>query len=199
MGGDHARKLRTCQGRRQLPAPDPAGPRLAAAVDALDELAQDVRRDLGESMLQRRRRAVPLPRATTASLQALKFYADGAEAWSQNSWEEARTLWTRAVELDSGFAWANASVGLATGWLLGPDSARPTDGWHDRRVGSGGSIPWVRRFARPGRHRPSRYRDPRSRCRRRHVDRPEPSPLRLCAAVRRRASRDAGRSANCRR
>jgi len=88
-------------------------------LGVLDGLATIVRHDLGESRRQIRQRDVPLPLATTSSLEALKAYADGAVAWDHSRWEEARSLWSRAVELDSGFAWANASVGLAADWLDG--------------------------------------------------------------------------------
>jgi tetratricopeptide (TPR) repeat protein len=93
-------------------------------LQVLGELATSVRHDLGESLRQIRQRAVPLPLATTSSLEALKLYADGAVAWTQSRWQEAQSLWTRAVELDSGFAWANASLGLAAEWLGSADESQ---------------------------------------------------------------------------
>lgn len=86
-------------------------------LSELDKLATNVRRDLGESLRKIHQRKVPLPKATTSSLEALKLYSDASNTWSQGNWQEAQALWTRAVELDSGFAWANASLGLAAGWL----------------------------------------------------------------------------------
>jgi serine/threonine-protein kinase len=97
----------------------------------LDELATGVRRDLGESLRQIRQRAVPLSLATTSSLEALRLYDRGSVAWSRSLWQEARSIWTRAVELDSGFAWANASLGLATAWLEGAQAAQP---YYDRAL-----------------------------------------------------------------
>ena len=93
-------------------------------LDALNELAISVRRDLGETMARILQRRLPLPKATTPSLEALKIYTDGAIAWSASQWKEAQTLWTRAVELDSGFAWANASLGLSVEWLESPQAAQ---------------------------------------------------------------------------
>ena len=93
-------------------------------LDALNELAISVRRDLGETMAKILQRRLPLPKATTFSLEALKIYTDGAFAWSASQWREAQTLWTRALELDSGFAWANACLGLATEWLDTPKEAQ---------------------------------------------------------------------------
>ena len=93
-------------------------------LQALDELATTVRRDLGETLGQILQRKVPLARATTTSLEALKLYTDGAVTWGQGGWQEAQALWTRAVELDSGFAWANASLGLAAAWLETEEAAQ---------------------------------------------------------------------------
>lgn len=101
-------------------------------LDALDELATRVRRDLGESLLRIRGRAVPLARATTPSIEALKAFTDGSAAWSQGRWQEARTLWSRALELDPGFAWASASLGLAAQWL--DDSAGAEEEHFDRAL-----------------------------------------------------------------
>lgn len=84
---------------------------------ALNELATSVRRDLGETMGQILQRRMPLAKATTPSLEALKAYTDGSYTWSRGQYEEAQALWSRAVELDSGFAWANASLGLAADWF----------------------------------------------------------------------------------
>lgn len=93
-------------------------------LQALDELAKTVRRDLGESLRQILLRKVSLAKATTSSLEALKFYSDGTFAWSLGRYQEAQTLWTHAVELDSGFAWANASLGLAVSWLDSKEAAQ---------------------------------------------------------------------------
>jgi len=81
-------------------------------LQELDKLATSVRRDLGESLNQVVGRRVRLPKATTPSLEALKLFSEGSTAWSKGQWEEAQALWTHAVDLDSGFAWANASLGL---------------------------------------------------------------------------------------
>ena len=92
-------------------------------LDALNDLAINVRRDLGETMAKMLQRRLPLAKATTPSLDALKIYTDGAFAWGSSQWREAQNLWARAVELDSGFAWANACLGLAAEWLGSPEEA----------------------------------------------------------------------------
>jgi serine/threonine-protein kinase len=91
----------------------------ADVLAAVDELARRLRSSLGESLRAIRQRSVPLPLATTSSLEALKRFADGSAAWSDSRWAEARSHWVQAVTLDSSFAWANASLGLAADWIDG--------------------------------------------------------------------------------
>ena len=97
----------------------------ASVLGGVDDLARRLRANLGESLSAIRERSVPLPLATTSSLEALKNHADGSAAWSQSRWKEARSLWREAVALDSTFAWAHASLGLAADWLDGLGSGGP--------------------------------------------------------------------------
>lgn len=96
-----------------------------SVLPALDELSRELREELGESLAMISENSVPLPQATTPSLEALKRYADGSALWGAARYEEARTLWQEAVALDSLFAWAHASLGLAAGWLEGPGAGAP--------------------------------------------------------------------------
>ncbi len=80
-------------------------------LDALDVIAGDVRRDLGESLYQIHRSDRPLPEVTTSSLTALKQYADGSALWHQGKFKEARTLLRAAVQSDPDFAMAHAALG----------------------------------------------------------------------------------------
>jgi serine/threonine protein kinase/Tfp pilus assembly protein PilF len=77
-------------------------------LDALDELGSRLRRELGESLAKVSRQKVPLPRATTSSLEALKFYTEGKLA----SWNTALMLLQQAIDLDPDFALAHAELGL---------------------------------------------------------------------------------------
>jgi tetratricopeptide (TPR) repeat protein len=86
-------------------------------LQALDELARKLRRDLGESVLSVIRRGVPLPLATTASLDALKKFADGQRAFDAGGWREAKELWLAALALDSSFALAHAALGGLFYWV----------------------------------------------------------------------------------
>ncbi len=81
-------------------------------LDALEVIAADVRRDLGESLYQIQRADRPLPEVTTSSLTALKQYADGTALWHQGKFAEAGTLLRSAVETDPNFAMAHAALGL---------------------------------------------------------------------------------------
>lgn len=80
-------------------------------LDALDVIAADIRRDLGESLYQIHRADRPLPEVTTSSLTALKQYADSTALWHQGKFPEAITLMRAAVQSDPDFAMAHAALG----------------------------------------------------------------------------------------
>jgi DNA-binding winged helix-turn-helix (wHTH) protein/tetratricopeptide (TPR) repeat protein len=82
-------------------------------LDALDVIAADIRRDLGESLYQIHKNTQPLPEVTTASLPALKEYADATSLWRQAKYQDAVTLFRAAVEADPDFAMAHAALGNA--------------------------------------------------------------------------------------
>ncbi len=76
---------------------------------AIDDVAAMVRRDLGDSDSDIAA-AVPLPRATTPSLEALRLLAGGRRAFARSLYNDARTLYDGAIALDSGFAAAHAGL-----------------------------------------------------------------------------------------
>ena len=78
-------------------------------LPAIDELARQMRRDLGDSRTDVAA-AIPLPRATTASLEALRLYASANAAFNRATYSDARALYTNAIALDSGFAAAFAGL-----------------------------------------------------------------------------------------
>jgi tetratricopeptide (TPR) repeat protein len=86
-------------------------------IDALDRLLTRVRRTLGESRRDVARGRAPLPRVTTASLEALRSYDDAWRAWTRGDYPEATELWRRAVDLDTGFAMAYGALGAAAYYL----------------------------------------------------------------------------------
>jgi serine/threonine protein kinase/tetratricopeptide (TPR) repeat protein len=75
---------------------------------ALDVLAEKVRHELGESLNRISNERVPLLRATTASLEALKSFTEARLA----SDDAAIGLLKHAVELDPDFALAQADLGF---------------------------------------------------------------------------------------
>ncbi len=77
-------------------------------LSALDDLAKKVRLGLGESLSRISQQRLPLPRATTSSLEALKFYTEGRFA----SGNTAYKLLQQAIELDPDFALAHAELGM---------------------------------------------------------------------------------------
>jgi len=84
-----------------------AAARAEELVTAVERVAAWVRRRLGDT---RWGEAASLPLVTTSSLPALRAYADGQAAFFRSDWPTARQLLERAVELDTGFAMAQAML-----------------------------------------------------------------------------------------
>ena len=86
------------------------GTRQGRRVPALDELATRVRRNLGESLNSVSAQKVALPRATTASLEALRLYA---ESLRTDDSDVRREQLRQATTVDPEFAMAHAALGHA--------------------------------------------------------------------------------------
>jgi tetratricopeptide (TPR) repeat protein len=82
-------------------------------VDALYSAADDLRKKLGEDLASIKKLDVPRNEATTPSLDAFRFYALGQSQASQANFAQSIAFYKRAVELDSNFAMAYASLGVA--------------------------------------------------------------------------------------
>ena len=80
-------------------------------LEAVDELAAALRKDLGES-LQRISESKPLAAATTPSLEALKQYSLGLEKDRAADVQEAKTYYENALAIDPSFTMARASLGV---------------------------------------------------------------------------------------
>jgi serine/threonine protein kinase/tetratricopeptide (TPR) repeat protein len=81
-------------------------------LSALNELASNIRGQLGESLRSVKTHDAPLEAATTTSLDALKSYSMGREALIKRGDNAgAIILFQRAVGLDPNFAMAHASLG----------------------------------------------------------------------------------------
>ncbi|MEP6491900.1 MAG: BTAD domain-containing putative transcriptional regulator [bacterium] len=96
--------------------------RRADVLDAIDRLGREVRRKLGESSRSINASTVALPLVTTASLDALKKFAEGSRAFRAARPDDARVLWTQAVTIDSSFAIAYANLGMLNYWNNMPTS-----------------------------------------------------------------------------
>jgi DNA-binding winged helix-turn-helix (wHTH) protein/tetratricopeptide (TPR) repeat protein len=82
-------------------------------LDALDAISGHIRADLGESLYQIHEASRPLPQVTTASLTALKEYADGNQLWRRGKFDDAVAQFQAAAAADPGFAMAHAALGNA--------------------------------------------------------------------------------------
>jgi len=90
--------------------------RRAEVIEAVDDLVRRLRHDIGESADAIARHDLPLPQATTRSLEALRKYANGRAAWAAGQHTPARELYLEAVALDSDFALAHAALGFYYYW-----------------------------------------------------------------------------------
>lgn len=94
-------------------------------LNAVTELASDMRGKLGESLSSVRRYNTPLAAATTPSLAALRCYTQGIQVQnSQFDYKESISWFQKAIELDPNFAMAYWSAGEAYGDLGETDSAK---------------------------------------------------------------------------
>jgi hypothetical protein len=85
-------------------------------LDALDELAREIRKSLGESLKEINSESIDLPKATTISLEALKYFADGQKAIESSQNDEAQMLLENAIKLDPDFALAHMALGSLFYW-----------------------------------------------------------------------------------
>ena len=80
---------------------------------SLGEAASRLRSKMGESLASVQKFDRPLLQATTSSLEALKSYSDGKQAFERSGDEASIPFFQRAVDLDPDFAVAHAYLGLA--------------------------------------------------------------------------------------
>jgi tetratricopeptide (TPR) repeat protein len=92
-------------------------------LGALDKLATAVRGRLGESLASISQKSLPLPLATTASLDALKLYADGMKRSAGANADTGTELLRQAVVIDANFAMAHAELGRRY-YLMGTHAMR---------------------------------------------------------------------------
>jgi DNA-binding winged helix-turn-helix (wHTH) protein/tetratricopeptide (TPR) repeat protein len=90
-------------------------------LPALDSLAKSIRQKLGESLSAIKQQGLPLPKATTSSLEALTTFADG-QRLAQTNRQAAIELVEQAVAKDPDFAMAHAYLGAR--YYAGNDTTR---------------------------------------------------------------------------
>ena len=82
-------------------------------LDALGNLAGEMRGKLGESLGTVKKFDTPLEKATTGSLEALQAYSLGRREMATTKWEAAVPFFQRAIQLDPNFAMAYSRLGMA--------------------------------------------------------------------------------------
>ncbi len=113
VGGEYLVTLEAtdCNSGKRLATAKAQASTKAKVLEALDTVADHVRRSLGESAKSLNSYDVPIHQATTASLEALQAYSAGAtlnELGKDQS--ESLPLFQRAVELDPSFAMAYGQI-----------------------------------------------------------------------------------------
>lgn len=89
-------------------------------LPAIDEIAARMRRSLGESLASIQKFDIPLERATTPSLEALKAFSAADRVTDTSGYAASIPLFKRAIELDPGFALAHSTLGIGY-WTLRED------------------------------------------------------------------------------
>jgi DNA-binding SARP family transcriptional activator/tetratricopeptide (TPR) repeat protein len=95
----------------------------AQRVDDLTDQVAAVTRRMLRDLGSEAKPVDSLPSVTTPSFEALRLFALGEAAWNRRNWEAALGYWRRALDLDSTFAMAHASLGL---YNVFPANDRPT-------------------------------------------------------------------------
>jgi class 3 adenylate cyclase/tetratricopeptide (TPR) repeat protein len=84
---------------------------LDGILKKLDQLSKKTRRNLGESRFEIYGQSKPLSKVTTSSLDALKEFSLGVENHTNLDFEQAKIHYENAIQLDSNFTSAKASLG----------------------------------------------------------------------------------------
>jgi serine/threonine protein kinase/Flp pilus assembly protein TadD len=104
-------KAVNCQSGDTLAQAQVTAPAKEQVLDALGEVAAKLRSELGESLATVQKFDVPLPQATTPSLEALKAFSVGNKAAREKGSPAALPYYHRAIELDPNFAMAYRAMG----------------------------------------------------------------------------------------
>ncbi|UNK58578.1 putative peptide modification system cyclase [Pseudoxanthomonas daejeonensis] len=86
------------------------GAGLDSVLTSIDGVTSLLRSKLGEGQIELATNSKPLPQVSTRSLDALRAYALGQEAYGKGEYEQARGFYGRAISLDPEFALAHLGV-----------------------------------------------------------------------------------------
>ena len=106
-------RARNCHTGNILDEDQAVADRREDVLNALSQIARRFRTRAGESLATVEKHSTPLAEATTSSLEALKAYSTGIKVVVSSGPAAAIPFFRRAVEIDPGFAMAQASLGIA--------------------------------------------------------------------------------------
>jgi eukaryotic-like serine/threonine-protein kinase len=114
LGSDYVVGLKAvnCQNGQTLAQEQTSAASKEKVLDIVGEAASRLRGELGESLAIVQRFDVPLAEATTSSLEALKAYSMGAQAFRENGPAAALPFAQRAIGIDPNFAMAYDEAGM---------------------------------------------------------------------------------------
>jgi serine/threonine protein kinase/tetratricopeptide (TPR) repeat protein len=113
LGSEYVLGLKAvnCQNGDTLAQEQVTAPSKEKVLDALGDAASKLRGEMGESLATVQKFDVPLVQATTFSLDALKAYTLGRNAYREKGTAAALPYHQRAIELDPNFAMGYKAVG----------------------------------------------------------------------------------------
>jgi len=117
-GYDLSLKAFDCRSGKQIATREFPAQVRGSVLTALDQAADAIRRDLGESLQSLHQFDVPLEDASTPSLEALTAYSQGLQLSNEQGEVAAAPYFRRAAEVDPGFAIAQARLS-AIDWDMG--------------------------------------------------------------------------------
>ena len=117
-------KAVNCQNEDTLASEQSTAASKEDILDALDQAASRLRRELGESLASVQKFDVPLARATTPSFEALKAYSQGVKVFREKGPSASLPYFRRVLDLDPNFAAGYRALGLDYSGVGEVDRAR---------------------------------------------------------------------------
>jgi DNA-binding winged helix-turn-helix (wHTH) protein/Tfp pilus assembly protein PilF len=123
LGSQYVLSLRAkdCQSGKVLAEEQVQAARKEDVLHALDQMAGQFRKQVGESLATVEKYETPLAEATTPSLDALKAYSLGLNRMRVGALNDALPFFSRAIELDPNFAAAYEALSDAYSFIREPE------------------------------------------------------------------------------